>query len=96
MTTATLEETTDKTFGDVPPGKHAMATMGYAGDTKAFWDADNAEEVEAARRQFNFLVTEKKYAAFHVRGKNGEQGEQMRAFDPAAERIIFVPPIQGG
>lgn len=93
---ANLERAQDKTFGDVPEGKHAMAVMDGSGDTKAFWDAGKPEEVEAARRQFDFLVKEKKYSAFHVRGKDGAQGEQMRAFDPAAERIIFVPQMQGG
>jgi tRNA U38,U39,U40 pseudouridine synthase TruA len=72
-----------------------MAVMGLAGDTKLLWDADNEDEVENARRTFKDLVGKKKYAAFSVK-KGGEQGAQIREFDPDAEKIILVPPMQGG
>lgn len=78
------------------PQHHSFEIMGKEGDTKAIWDKNNPEEVEAARRQFEFLVTEKKYAAFHVTGEKGDKGGQMRVFDAKAERIIFVPPMAGG
>lgn len=91
-----LQETTDTTFGEIPAGKRAMAVMGAKGDTKYLWDAGNAAEVEAARRQFDFLTKEKRYAAFRMTGKDGGKGEQIRTFDPEAERIIFAPAMQGG
>lgn len=90
-----LQETTDTTFGEIPAGKRAMAVMGAKGDTKYIWDASKPAEVEAARRQFEFLTKDKKYAAFRMTGRDG-QGEQIRTFDPEAERIIFAPAMQGG
>lgn len=65
------------------------------GDVKAEWDSDVATEVEAARATFNKLVTEKKYAAFKLKG-SGAKGEQIRAFDPEAEKIVMIPPMAGG
>lgn len=90
-----LSESTDLTFGDLPDGHHAMAVMGAAGDTKYHWDASKPAEVEAARRQFEFFMNDKKYAAFRM-SRDGAQGEQIREFDPNAGRIIFAPPMQGG
>jgi hypothetical protein len=96
METTPLQTTTDTTFGEVPPGMHAMAVMGQSGDTKILWDKNKPVEVESAREQFDKLVKKNKYAAFYVTGKDGTQGEQMREFDLNAERIVFVPPMQGG
>lgn len=81
---------------DKYPDMHSFEVMGKEGDTKSIWDKNNPDEVEAAKRQFNHLVVEKKFAAFYVHGKEGDKGEQMRTFDPKAERIIFVPPMAGG
>lgn len=90
-----METTTDKSFKDVPANKHAMAVMGVEGDVKTMWDASNADEVAEAHAQYDRLRA-KGYRAFRVRGKDGSQGEQMNAFDPNAERIVFVPQMQGG
>lgn len=76
-------------------GRHAMAIMDDWGDTKLIWDKTKPAEVENARRTYNDLKA-KGYAAFRVSGKDGEQGEQMTAFDPSAERMIMVPPMVGG
>lgn len=81
---------------DKYPEHGRFEVMGKEGDSKLIWDANNPEEVENARRQFNFLVGEKKFAAFHVEGDKGDKGQQMRTFDPKAGRIIFVPPLAGG
>jgi hypothetical protein len=87
MTTATIE---------VPAGHGLMSTLDRdAGDHRVMWDQGNEEEVEAARRTFRDL-TRKGYLAYRATGKRGEQGEQIREFDPAAERIILVKPNQGG
>ena len=77
-------------------GYNLFETMGKNGDTKSIWDKNNPDEVEAARQQFNYLVKQKKYVAFHVEGDKGEKGSQMKEFDPKAERVIFVPPMAGG
>ncbi len=77
-------------------GKGEMALMNETGDTKTIWDSKNPDEVEAAKKQFDFFVKTKKYAAFKV-AKNGDKtSEQIREFDPELEKIIFVPALAGG
>lgn len=77
-------------------GKGEMAEMNKTGDTKTIWDSKNADEVEAARKQFEYFTKEKKYSAFAV-AKSGEKtGEPLKAFDPNLEKIIFVKPLAGG
>lgn len=75
--------------------KNEMAILDHTGDTKVMWSKDNEDEVEAARAQFNTL-TKKGYTAWRVTGKDGKKGEQIREFDPDAERIILSPPVQAG
>ncbi len=93
----TLEqiEWADVPFDQIQAGKSAFAIMGEIGDTKHIWDRNKASEVEAARTLFDAL-TRKGYRAFRCVGKDGAQGEQMREFDPEAERMILVPQMQGG
>lgn len=71
------------------------AEMDEKGDTKIKWDKNNPAEVEFARASFDRLVGEKRFLAFSV-GRTGSKGDRIRTFDPAAERILFVPPMQGG
>lgn len=66
----------------------------YDGDTKHMWDRNNADEVEAAKMMFE-TFKKKGYAIFAVK-KDGEKGEQVREFDAAAEKYIFVPQMRGG
>lgn len=77
------------------PRKLEMAVMGKEGDTKHIWDKSKPAEVEAARDLFNSL-TKKGYTAYSVAGEKGDKDKQIREFDPNAERIIFVPPVQAG
>lgn len=70
--------------------------MGEEGDVKSIWDPNKADEVEAKRREFEYLTKEKKYRAYRVTGADGAQGEPMDVFEAAAGRILFVPPMQGG
>jgi hypothetical protein len=74
--------------------KGTMAVMGVFGDQKIGWDSDVPNEVEAARKTFNEL-TKKGYFAFAIRGEN-KKGEQIKEFDPQAERLIMAPPVRGG
>ncbi len=76
------------------PGDFEMAVMGQEGDTKMMWNPQNTFEVEQAKKQFKDY-RDKGYLAFRV-GKDGEQGEQLREFDPTAAKMIFVPQFQGG
>jgi hypothetical protein len=75
--------------------QHQMHTLDRTGDQKVMWDSANTDEVDAARETFRNL-TGKGYLAYKAEGKKGEQGEQIRTFDPDAERIILVKPHQGG
>lgn len=72
-----------------------MAVLDHTGDYKIIWDADVPAEVEQARKTF-YELKSKGYAAFKVKGEAGAQGEQVREFNPDAERLIMVPAMQGG
>jgi len=72
-----------------------MSVMGKEGDTKVIWNAENADEVENARRTFNDL-RRKGFTAYSVRGEKGERDRVITEFDPGAERIIMVPRVAGG
>lgn len=85
MTTATAEQT----------HTGVMSEMNDRGDTKIMWDKDNEDEVEIAEDAFERLVTNGRHAAFAVKAR-GAKGEQIRKFDPDAEKIILVPQLQGG
>lgn len=76
------------------PGHIAMAVMGSGGDIKKIWNKSNEDEVEDARRTF-YDMRRKGYLAFRA-NKDGGRGEQIREFDPDAEQMIMVPPMQGG
>ena len=75
--------------------EHVIHTLDRTGDTRLMWDADNADEVEAARKMFNDLRA-KHYTAYRAEGKKGDKGEIINTFDPSAERIIMVPRMVGG
>jgi hypothetical protein len=72
-----------------------MHTLDRTGDQRVMWDKNNVDEVDAARAMFDRL-TGKGYMAYKAEGKKGTQGEQIRTFDPNAERIILVKAHAGG
>jgi len=71
-----------------------LCVLDHTGDTKTVWDRRNEAEVTAAKAQFEAL-TGAGYLAFSV-AKDGSKGEQIREFDPDAEKIILSPPLVGG
>jgi hypothetical protein len=71
-----------------------LSIIDSTGDTRIQWDKSNADEVQAARIAFA-AQRAKGWPAFRV-NKAGDKGEQIDAFDPAAERIIFIPQMIGG
>ena len=71
-----------------------MFIIDKTGDTKIIWDANNPDEVKAAREMFNNLRRANFIA--HSVQKNGDPGEIIRTFDPSIERIIMIPPVVGG
>ena len=72
-----------------------LSVMGRRGDTKIIWDPGNEDEVANARRTFDDLVGRKRFLAFRVAAR-GSKGEQIREFDPDAEKLIIAPPMAGG
>lgn len=74
--------------------KRELAIMNGSGDTKLIWDSENEDEVENAKETFTKL-TKKGYAAFSVSEK-GKKDEIIKKFDANAEKIILIPPMQGG
>lgn len=77
------------------PNQGLMAIMNEDGDKKTVWDRTRPVEVEAARREFDYLRVNG-YLAFKVEGSDGRKGEVLHEFDPKAERIIFSPRMVGG
>ena len=73
---------------------HTMSAMGIAGDTKVEWDPDNKDEVRVAERTFGIL-TQKGFMGFRIYD-DGKKGQKLTEFDPQAESILLVPPMQGG
>lgn len=72
-----------------------MAVLDGEGDTKIIWNPQNPDEVTAAKRTFDDL-RKKGYIAYAVEGPSGDKGEVVREFDPAQEKLILAPAMQGG
>jgi hypothetical protein len=71
-----------------------LCVMDTTGDSKTIWNPANADEVSAARATFDALK-KKRYLAYSVK-PDGEKGELIDAFDPAAGKIIMSPMMAGG
>lgn len=80
---------------EILPTDGEIAVMGKEGDIKTIWDRSKPAEVEHARATFNEM-RKKGYLAFRCANKEGDKGEQMKEFDPDAQMMIMVPPMQGG
>jgi hypothetical protein len=72
-----------------------MMVLDHSGDTRIIWDSESAAETKAAREHFESLMA-KQYLAFRAEGKDGLKGDQIKKFDPSAERLILVPRMVGG
>ena len=75
-------------------GSLLFEIMDHSGDVKKIWDPSKTVEVDDARQSFDNL-TAKGYRAYRTNEK-GDQGEQMKTFDAASGRVVFVPQMQGG
>jgi len=71
-----------------------MSIMCKHGDSKFHWNKKDPQSVAAAKEVFD-AHQGKGYLAFSMNAK-GDQGEQMRQFDPEAESVLFMPQMQGG
>jgi hypothetical protein len=73
-----------------------MATqivMDHTGDTRHYFDANDAQALREAEERFKKLTGDGFTAA--VRTAAGEVS-QVRSFDPAAEETLFYPRLVGG
>ena len=86
----------DIAVDEVPEGHGLMSMLTPRhGDLRVMWDRGNTAEVSTARETFN-RMTREGHIAYRAVGKQGDQGEVMRTFEPDAERIIMVKQNQGG
>ena len=73
-----------------------MATqivMDQTGDTRHYFDAEDAQAIAQAEQQFKKLTADGYTAA--VRTSAGEVS-RIRTFDPTAEETLFFPRLVGG
>ncbi len=77
---------------------HELEVLDVTGHTTNKWDTADKAEMEIVQRLFSDL-TKKGYKAFSVtkdRGDNVIHSEPRGTFDPEAEKMLLVPPIQAG
>ena len=74
-----------------------MRVLDATGDTAVAWDIEDTEAVREAEALFRKLLDDERRMAFaRPAGASAEEAELIRAFDPTAEEILMVRPIQGG
>jgi hypothetical protein len=73
-----------------------MRILDQSGDTAVIWDLDDETTLRAAEEIFEREAAQAKMAFARPLGAPVEQAERIRSFDPTAEEIIWVRPIQGG
>jgi hypothetical protein len=71
-----------------------MSAGENAGDQRLSWDKTDPAIVAAVKAQFDALLASNHLAYKKMDGP--VQGELIRTFDPDAETITIVPPIQAG
>jgi len=64
------------------------------GDVRVTWNADSDDEIATARRTFDEKRKEGFLATKTTR--RGIEGDRIYAFDPQAEVILLIPPLEGG
>jgi len=74
-----------------------LRVLDSTGDTVLDWDVEDNEAVREAELLFRRLVDDERRMAF-ARPADGTaaDAELIRAFDPSADEILMVKPIQGG
>jgi len=74
-----------------------MEVLDVTGHTTRKWDSSNEAEMRQVQRIFDDL-TRKGYKAFAFSkgADDGMTGHPRGTFDPEAEKMLMVPPIQAG
>lgn len=65
------------------------------GDTRLMWDSRNDAEVDAAQIMFDSL-RHQGFAVYKAKKGGQSKGEVLAEFDPKAERLVAMMPLQGG
>lgn len=74
-----------------------LRVLDSTGDTVVAWAPEDTHAVQEAEALFRTLVAEERRMAFARRADStAEDAVQIRTFDPLADEIIMVRPIQGG
>ena len=84
---------------DQAEGERPWAPCGLldqSGDTAVTWDLDDETALRVAREIFEREAAQSKMAFARPTGAPVEEAERIRSFDPSAEEIIWVRPVQGG
>lgn len=73
-----------------------MRILDQTGDSVVEWDLDDCWAIQQAEAIFEEKLREKQLAFARLAGAPAEETERVFSFDPNAEEIIWVRPIQGG
>jgi hypothetical protein len=73
---------------------NSLSVLDGTGDTRIEWNPSDPDEVEMARKAFK-AAKDKKMLIYKTRA-DGSRAEQLREFDPHAERIIATRQTVGG
>jgi len=71
-----------------------MMIMDRTGDTRVTFDTSTAEGVDAAEKRFKELTGSGFRAAKMT--NDGTPGTLLKKFDATAEKVLFIPALQGG
>lgn len=73
-----------------------MRILDHTGDTIVRWQLGDPATTAEAERIFERLSSERKMAFARPTGARADEATLVHTFDPQAEEIIWVRPIQGG
>lgn len=74
-----------------------LRIMGRAGDTRVAWpDIVTDAEGEAAVREAERIFAEERSRGTRAYEVKGGVGTEIKEFNKQAEKILLVPPMQGG
>lgn len=75
---------------------HQMQVLDHTGHTTVTWsDAEVDEKFAEITALFDQRTKHDGYMAYKT-DANGENAEQIKAFDKTAEKIVLTPPLVGG
>lgn len=73
-----------------------MRILDRTGDTCLTWSLDDPASLAEAEARFDRLRAERKIPFARAVGAPATDAERITRFDPAAEEIVWVRPVQGG